>query len=75
MRVRHGWITRERESGATPPRIHVTLRQGDGNKSLRVFDDSPSGAQEAADYVSGQIGDNWGLENWAFLGYRIFTET
>lgn len=75
MRVRHGWITREEGVGATPPRIHVTLRQGDGHNTLKVFDDSPSGAQEAADYVSGQIGDNWKLEDCAFLGYRIFTET
>lgn len=69
MRVQCGWMYREKGSGVTPDRIRVEVT---GN--VRVFDDNQRGAQDAADFVTSRIGNDWKLEEMGFLGYRIIVD-
>lgn len=73
MRIRHGWIYREPSHGATPARLIVKLTYGEN--TTQVFDDSNVGATAASEFISSKLGESWKLEDLAFLGYRIISET
>lgn len=71
-KVNRGWIYREpATNAATPARIRVQIGKDLNQSVTKVFNDSPVGAQEAANFITSQIGDSWHLEDLAFLGYRI----
>jgi hypothetical protein len=70
MKRNHGWIYREPAVGNTPARIRVQFKNGD----TKVFDDNSIGAAEATSHITTILGDEWKLEDLAFLGYRIVTQ-
>lgn len=76
MRQFSGWIYREPGMGETPARLRVTvhLNKRKESKESKVFDDSPKGSVEAAEYITHTFGDSWKLEECGFLGYRIVVE-